>query len=98
MNKNEAIDAIRKNKGKLDEFGVTSLYLFGSVVHGTATTGSDIDLLVEFSPAARIGFFKFIRLQKLLSEILNCPVDLATPDALHKHMKQKIMQEAVRAT
>lgn len=32
-----------------------------------------------------------------LSDILNCPVDLATRDSLHTLMKKQIMEEAVRA-
>lgn len=97
MEKSEVIDAIRENRHLISEFEVKSLYIFGSVVHGTAKADSDVDMLVEFGPDARIGFFRFIRLQKVLSKILNCPVDLATPDSLHKQMKKQIMEEAVRA-
>ena len=34
----------------------------------------------------------FARLQRRLSDILGRPVDLVTPDALHKAMKRRILQ------
>jgi hypothetical protein len=36
-------------------------------------------------------------LQRRLSEILGRSVDLTTPDALHKALKDRIIKEAVRA-
>jgi hypothetical protein len=76
---------------------VKSISVFGSLVRGDERPDSDVDLLVEFEPDARIGFFAFARLQRRLSELLGRPVDLVTPDALHKAMKTRILQEAVRA-
>ena len=58
---------------------------------------SDVDILVEFQPDARIGLFGLARLQRQLSEILGRPVDLTTPDALHKSLKDRIIKESVRA-
>ena len=97
MNKEQIMDKLRENRDSLSGFRVKTLYLFGSVVRGDETLTSDIDLLVEFEDDARIGLFEFSRLQRMLSEMLGCEVDLATPDALHKAMKSQIMEEAVRA-
>ena len=71
--------------------------MFGSVARGEAKAGSDVDLLVEFEPSAHVGMFEFSRLRRELSQLLNCRVDLATPDALHKGMKEDILREAIRA-
>ena len=68
-------------------------YLTITVVRGEDRPDSDIDILVEFDPDARIGFFAFARLQRRLSDILGRPVDLVTPDALHKVMKSRILKE-----
>ncbi len=35
----------------LDKYGATGPRIFGSVARGTATVGSDIDILVEMSPS-----------------------------------------------
>ncbi len=97
MNKEQVIAILKKNSDIIRGFHVTALYLFGSVVRGDEKQTSDVDLLVEFEPDAHIGLFEFSRLQRRLSEMLDCEVDLATPDALHKSMKGRIMEEAVRA-
>jgi hypothetical protein len=97
MDREQIIAKIQANRELLEEFSVRSLSVFGSVVRGEAGPGSDVDILVEFDPDARIGLFAFARLQRRLSEILGRPVDLVTPDALHKAMKNRILEEAVHA-
>lgn len=97
MNKEHVLAVLDKNSDKLRGFHVKALYLFGSVVRGDEKKTSDVDILVEFEPDARIGLFEFSRLQRMLSGLLGCEVDLATPEALHKALKGRIMEEAVRA-
>jgi uncharacterized protein len=95
--KQQFIETIQANRALLEEFSVKSISIFGSVARGEDRPDSDIDILVEFDPDARIGFFAFARLQRRLSDILGRPVDLVTPDALHKAMKSRILKEAVHA-
>ena len=56
---------------------------------------SDVDLLVAYNPDARVSLFQFSRLRRELSQALNCNVDLATPDSLHKELKADILKEAI---
>ena len=44
-----------------------------------------------------VGLFAFSRLRFYLQEILGCPVDLVTPDALTQQLRERILKEAVRA-
>ncbi|MBC8413577.1 nucleotidyltransferase family protein [bacterium] len=97
MDKNQVIATLKANMEKLQEFPVNALYIFGSVARDDADKSSDIDMLVEFEQDAHIGLFGFARLQRALSDILSCQVDLVTPEALHKEMKDRILEEAVRA-
>ena len=76
-------------------FAVRSLRLFGSIARGEATENSDIDVLVEFSRP--IGLIQFAALKLFLEELLGLPVDLATPDALHPEMRERILSEAIDA-
>ncbi len=89
------IEILRESRELLRQFRVSSLSIFGSVARGDAAKNSDIDILVEFEPGAAIGFFAFARLQKSLSRLVDRPVDLVTPDALHKALKHNILKEAV---
>jgi len=90
------IDMIANRTAELrEEFGVVSLSVFGSVARGDHSAHSDIDLLVEFERP--IGLLRFVGLKLRLEEILERPVDLVEPDALHPRLRDRILAEAVRA-
>ena len=93
----EILKKLSENRQVLKSYGIKDILLFGSAARGEAATGSDVDLLVEFEPSAHIGMFEFSRLRHELSRLLGCEVDLATPDALHKDMRENILKEAIRA-
>jgi len=97
MTTRETMDLLQENRDVLSDHHVKALYLFGSIVRGEDNPGSDVDILVEFEPEIRMGLFGLVRLQRQLSGILGRPVDLVTPDALRKAMKDRILKEAVRA-
>ena len=97
MNLSRVVALLRSDAALMREFDVRSLRLFGSVVRGEIGPDSDIDILVEFEPGARVGLFRFARLQRRLSNLLCRPVDLVTPDALHEALRDRILSEAVDA-
>jgi len=97
MNRRKALQKLVENGIRLKRFSVKDLYLFGSIARDEAIDGSDVDILVEFQPDAKIGLFQFARLQRFLCELLECNVDLATADALHKDLKEDILKEAIHA-
>ena len=97
MKPRETTELLQKNISMLEDHHVKALYLFGSVVRGEDTPGSDVDILVEFQPDARVGLFGLARLQRKLSEILGRSVDLATPGSLHETLRDGILEEAIRA-
>ena len=76
------------------EFGVRSIALFGSVARNEATTGSDIDLLVEFDRPT--GYFGLVRLQLYLESIFGCPVDVLTSGGIKDGVRSTILGEAIR--
>jgi predicted nucleotidyltransferase len=97
MEQERILTKLSENRQLLQAYGIKDIRLFGSVARGEAGAGSDVDLLVEFDPSAHIGMFEFSRLRRELSQLLGCKVDLATPDALHKSMKEDILREAIHA-
>lgn len=96
MDSKQVSTRLREHRTVLEQLGVKSLTLFGSAARGETRPDSDVDLLVEF--ARPVGLFEFIRLQSVLEEILNCKVDLGTPDSLRASMKASILSEAVDVT
>ena len=89
--KNKLLEAVKRDEHISD---IKSVSLFGSHINGTATYDSDIDVLMEFTEEAHIGFFEYVRIQRRLSETLGAKVDLVTPEALSKFIKTQVLQEA----
>lgn len=71
------------------------LAIFGSVLRDDFSTESDVDILVEFLPDAKIGFFKMIDMERELTQILGRRVDLRTPQELSAHFRAEVLQEAM---
>jgi predicted nucleotidyltransferase len=63
---------------------IIELALFGSVLRNDFHSGSDIDLLVSFSPRAKISLFDLVRMQNELKEIFGRDVDLVERRAIEK--------------
>ena len=95
MKRDEVLALLAGYRAELNKYGVKSLAIFGSVARNEATEESDIDILVEFSQP--VGLFEFVRIKAHLEKILNRPVDLVTPEALKKQLKEQILKEAVYA-
>ena len=95
MDRDEILALLKKRKRTLKKYSVRSLALFGSVARNQARKHSDVDLLVEFSQP--VGLFEFARLKLYLEEVLGRKVDLVTPEALRKEMRDDILREAIRA-
>lgn len=96
MKKQIVLDVLKAHAADLRERGVKSLALFGSVARNEDRSGSDVDLLVEFDRP--VGLFHFLRVRRLLAELLECDVDLVTRSALREEMRDDILREAVDVT
>lgn len=98
MTRAEILDTLRAHQDDLRRrFGVVSVGVFGSAARDELRPDSDVDVLVEFDPDSHIGIFGFVRLQRHLESLLGRTVDLATPEALKKHIRDQILRELVRA-
>ena len=72
---------------------VCNVRVFGSVVHGTDTDDSDLDLLVDTLPGTTLMDIGAIRFE--LNRLLTIPVDVVTPRALPARFRQQIIEEAL---
>lgn len=74
-------------------YGVARLEVFGSVGRGEDRPDSDIDLLYDLAPGARLGW-DIETLADELSEALGRPVDLVSRKALHERLREAVLAEA----
>ncbi len=68
--------------------------LFGSYVHGGFKDDSDVDILIEFTPTAGIGFFELARIKRNMEQYADRQVDLLTPEAISKYFREEVLKEA----
>jgi uncharacterized protein len=66
--------------------------IFGSVLHGTDHEGSDLDILVDALPGATL--LDLGGLQEELQERLGVPVQVLTPQELHRFFRDRVLAEA----
>lgn len=84
IDRDELTDFCRRHK-------IAKLSLFGSVLHDNFGPNSDIDVLVEFQPAAKIGFLALTRLTRELSEMLGRKVDLVPAEGLKPRIRDAVL-------
>ncbi len=95
MRRDHAIAILKSHAEELHRLGVRSLSLFGSVARDEAGPQSDVDVLVEFDRP--VGLFEFVDVKERLESMLGRRVDLVTPGALKRQLRERILGEAVRA-
>jgi predicted nucleotidyltransferase len=76
--------------------GIKRLALFGSVLTGRFSDSSDIDVLVEFRPGTRIGFFRLADIEAELSRLFGGrKIDLRTPMDLSRYFRNEVVRDAL---
>lgn len=91
---NEIKALIENNREDLrSQYGVKEIGIFGSFAKGMQNADSDLDILIEFEKP--IGFIRFMRLEKMLSELFRIRVELVTKKALKPYIGQRILSEVV---
>ncbi len=71
----------------------TNPRVFGSVRHGTDTSASDLDLLVDPLPGTTL--FDLGAIQMELEELIGVAVDVLTPGDLPERFRAEVLREAL---
>ena len=74
------------------QHGARRVRIFGSIIRGTATESSDIDLLVAFEPDRSL--LDLIGFKQDLRELLGREIDVVSEGGLSPYLKDRILQEA----
>lgn len=74
---------------------IRQLALFGSRSKGTARPDSDVDLLVEFEPGARVTLLDMAQIELDLSPLFGgAKVDLRTARELSRYFRDEVLHSA----
>ena len=71
---------------------MTRVRVFGSVLNGTDTEASDLDLLVDPAPGASL--MDVARIELELAALLRVSVDVLTPKSLPETFRLRVIAEA----
>jgi uncharacterized protein len=85
---------IRDHKTLLrDRYNINRIGVFGSYARGDTHSGSDVDVLVEFSEP--ISLIQLVSLENYLTDIVGLKVDVVPKDDIRKELKDTILKDAV---
>lgn len=87
-NRKEAIELLAS------QFGVRQIRVFGSVARREERSDSDVDFLVDL-PRGYDLFTQRLPLTECLAELLNRKVELIPEHELNRHIRERVMNEAV---
>jgi predicted nucleotidyltransferase len=90
------LTTLRARAPELRQRGIARLWVFGSLARGEARVDSDIDLVAEFAPEAKLSLTGFASLRADLSEMLSAPVDLAEWHILRPPVRAQAERDAVQ--
>ena len=96
MERAETLQRLSVHREELhQQFGVTSLVLFGSTARDTVSAASDVDLLVEFDPDAHPTLLDMAQMEIELSHRLGGrKVDVRTAEDLSRYFRDEVVRTA----
>jgi predicted nucleotidyltransferase len=97
MNSHEILARLRENEAVLRARGVRHAALFGSRARGDARPDSDIDIMIEFDPAARVTLFNYAGLKDYIAGLFDGPVDVVNRDGLKPYVRPAATADAIYA-
>ena len=75
-------------------YDVKELAVFGSAARGEMRPDSDIDLLVDFLPEARVSLLRHAAAERELAALLGRKVDLVSKRALKDAVRDEVLPQA----
>ena len=92
-----ALRSLLSHEAELRAAGVRHAAVFGSVARGDATASSDIDVLVELDPEARVSLYDLMGIELRLTELFGRKVDVVSRGGLRQGLDDSILEDAVSA-
>ena len=97
MNSFEAIETLRRSEQALRGRGVVHAALFGSLARGDTRPNSDIDIMIEIDPDARMTVFEYVDIKDYIETLFDKPVDVVTREGLKPYVRPAATADAVYA-
>jgi predicted nucleotidyltransferase len=97
MKRDDILGKLKACEAELRARGVAHAALFGSVARGDDRPDSDIDIMVEIAPDARIGLFQYAGIVHYLEDLFPARVDVANREGLKPLVRPSAERDALYA-
>jgi predicted nucleotidyltransferase len=97
MNSSEAIATLRRSQQALHERGVRHAAVFGSVARGESRPDSDVDIMIEVDPDARMTVFDYVDLKDYIAGLFDGPVDVVSQEGVKPYIRSSAFADAIYA-
>jgi uncharacterized protein len=97
MNSTEALETLRRAQDALRGRGVKHAALFGSVARGENRPDSDIDIMIEIDPEARVTVYDYVDIKGYIAQLFEGPVDVVNREALKPYVRPAAMADVIYA-
>jgi uncharacterized protein len=97
MDRQEIIARLRENEATLRERSVRHAALFGSCARGEERPDSDVDIMIEVDPAARIGVYEYVAIKEYIAGLFDTRVDVVRRDRLKPYVRPAAIGDAIYA-
>jgi uncharacterized protein len=97
MDRQEILAKLRENETALRARGVSHAAVFGSRARGDNRPDSDIDIMVEFDPAAHVTVFNYAGVKDYIASLFDGPVDVVSREGLKPYIRPAATTDAIYA-
>lgn len=97
MNPADVIAVLKANEAALRGRGVMHAALFGSTARGEAHPDSDLDIMVDIDPQAKLDLFGFVGIGLYIETLFSRRVDVLERAALTAPARKTAERDAVYA-
>jgi predicted nucleotidyltransferase len=97
MKRDDILERLKGCEAELRARGVAHAALFGSVARGDDRPDSDIDIMVEIAPDARMDVFRYIGIVHMIEDLFPAGVDVSNRDAQKPHVRPSAERDAIYA-
>jgi uncharacterized protein len=97
MNSVEALDILRRSEHALRGRGVRHAALFGSAARGNTRPGSDVDIMIEIDPDARVTVYDYVDIKEFIAKLFDGPVDVVNREGLKAYVRPTVTDDVIYA-
>lgn len=97
MTLEQALQTLRKAEAELRAKGIVHAGIFGSTARGEQRADSDIDIVIDFDPKARITVFDYVGVKEDIAGLFDQRVDVVDQRGLKPEVRPNVTRDLVYA-